>query len=56
MENSEFQPFYQLNNSDTSVLVDCRQRLPVIFYVGPRLEHFDVANLALLDRHEAPAS
>ena len=56
MENSKFQPFYQLINADISVLIDCRQRLPAIAYIGPRLERFDAADLALLDRHEAPAS
>ena len=56
MENSKFQPFYQLINADISVLIDCRQRLPAIAYIGPRLERFDAADLALLDRHEAPAA
>jgi len=55
-DNSVTQPFYHLTNADTSVLVDCRQRLPAIVYVGSRLASVEEADLALVDRHEAPAS
>ena len=55
-ENSVIQPFYQLVNRDTCVLVDCRKRLPAIVYLGPPLKHFEAADLVLFDRHEAPAS
>ena len=55
-DNSVTQPFYHLTNADTSVLVDCRQRLPAIVYVGCRLASVEEADLALVDRHEAPAS
>ena len=54
--NSVIQPFYHVTNGVASVLVDCRQRLPTIVYVGSGLVSVDQADLTLFDRHEAPAS
>ena len=55
-ESSDLQSVYQLSNGDTSVIVDCRQRLPAIGYIGLKLTDVDTRDLALTDRHEAPAS
>ena len=49
-------PCYQLANESTSLVIDCRHRLPALMYFGPRVARLVPDYLDLLDRGEAPAS
>lgn len=55
-ESPEIDPCYQLANGNTSLIVDCRHRLPALVYFGPPIHHFTADNLGLLDRGDAPAA
>ena len=56
LEASEIDPCYHLSNDTTSLILDCRHRLPALVYFGSRLDQFAADHLSLLDRDEAPAS